>query len=148
MQKLVIFVVRPQFASTPDNKSILDKLKLRLNLKCILILGRRATTPKSPSKLKSSKTGWASYLSEGLTLHIDQVGKRECAMPIPYLSYDPFCRPESLVQSVDAVVSSGGSAIAVPTTPRKSMISPMTITTGILLTRGIADCPSSTGFPS
>ncbi|CAO1626713.1 unnamed protein product [Sympodiomycopsis kandeliae] len=71
--------------------------------------------PKSPSRPRS-KAGWSSYLAEGLTLYLDQGGKRECAVRMPYLSYDPFGRPESLVQ-----MSAPGAA---PTTPKKSKLRP------------------------
>lgn len=64
---------------------------------------------KSPSWSRASGTGranasgsvgggWSSYLSEGLTLYIDQGHKRERALKMPYLRYDPFGRPEHLAE--------------------------------------------------
>lgn len=70
-------------------------------------------TPKSPPASRpKSKQGWSSYLQEGLTLHLDQGGKREKALWMPYLAYDPFGRPEALVHASE--LGAG------PSTPRKA----------------------------
>ncbi|CAO1634891.1 unnamed protein product [Parajaminaea phylloscopi] len=81
--------------------------------------------PKSPSsRLKPSSSrgvGWSSYLQEGLTLYLDQSGRREGAMKLSYLRYDPFGRPESLVESGSAVEGAG----LFPGTPKKHKVRPL-----------------------
>lgn len=54
----------------------------------------KASTPTSSARPKT-KGGWASHLSHGLTLHIEQ-GNKKFACRMKYLYYDPFGRPESL----------------------------------------------------
>lgn len=73
--------------------------------------------PKSPSRPKS-KAGWSSHLSEGLTLYLDQAGKQERAIKMPYLSYDPFGNPESLAAQS---MSPGPQQ---PSTPKKNRLRP------------------------
>jgi hypothetical protein len=55
-------------------------------------LKKAASNPPTQSK---SKGGWASHLTQGLTLHIEQ-GSKRYTIKMNYLSYDPFGKPESL----------------------------------------------------
>lgn len=55
----------------------------------------------TPTGRPKTKGGWASYLSEGLTLHIEQGSKKtQCRMN--YLYYDPFGKPENLCTDMAA----------------------------------------------
>ncbi|EPQ30479.1 uncharacterized protein PFL1_02005 [Pseudozyma flocculosa PF-1] len=63
------------------------------------------STPKSPGRSRGKSSaggGWASYLTSGLTLHIDQEGQRLTHVNMSYLSYDPFGSPEALVGKPEA----------------------------------------------
>ncbi|KAE8234851.1 hypothetical protein CF326_g99 [Tilletia indica] len=60
-----------------------------------------------------SKGGWASHLSGGLTLHIDQDNQRSVQINLSYLSYDPFGRSDSLVPA-------NVEGTARPSTPKRS----------------------------
>lgn len=53
------------------------------------------------SATKTGSAGWASYLNAGLTLHLEQDG-RVCQVNMTYLAYDPFGRPEQLVEDTEA----------------------------------------------
>ncbi|GAC94325.1 hypothetical protein PHSY_001896 [Pseudozyma hubeiensis SY62] len=60
--------------------------------------------PKSRGNSSASKSGgssWASYLNSGLTLHIEGDHGRACQIDMTYLAYDPFGRPEQLVEDTD-----------------------------------------------
>ena len=57
---------------------------------------RTPRTPRSATLRPKSQGGWASYLSGGLTLRIDQEGAGSYCVNMQYLSYDPFGRPDSL----------------------------------------------------
>ena len=60
--------------------------------------------PKSRGTGSASKTGgagWASYLQTGLMLHLEGDG-RTCQINMTYLAYDPFGRPEQLVEGTEA----------------------------------------------
>ncbi|KAK0562154.1 hypothetical protein OC861_005457 [Tilletia horrida] len=59
-----------------------------------------------------SKGGWASHLSGGLTLHIDQETQRTIQINLSYLAYDPFGQPEALIPP--------GAESQRPGTPRRS----------------------------
>ncbi|KAK0532663.1 hypothetical protein OC834_002501 [Tilletia horrida] len=59
-----------------------------------------------------SKGGWASHLSGGLTLHVDQDSQRSVQINLSYLSYDPFGRAEALVPAT--------TEGARPATPKRS----------------------------
>ncbi|SNX87739.1 uncharacterized protein MEPE_06449 [Melanopsichium pennsylvanicum] len=67
----------------------------------------RSTTafprPKSRGTGCASKSGggWASYLNSGLTLHLEADHGRTCQINMTYLAYDPFGRPEQLVQDTE-----------------------------------------------
>ncbi|SOV09624.1 uncharacterized protein UDID_08689 [Ustilago sp. UG-2017a] len=54
------------------------------------------------SAAKSGGAGWASYLHSGLTLHLEQDNGRVSQLNMTYLAYDPFGRPEQLVQGSEA----------------------------------------------
>ncbi|KAJ1021549.1 hypothetical protein NDA13_005585 [Ustilago tritici] len=54
------------------------------------------------SAAKSGGAGWASYLHSGLTLHLEQDNGRVSQLNMTYLAYDPFGRPEQLVQGTEA----------------------------------------------
>lgn len=61
--------------------------------------------PKSrgnSSAAKSGGAGWASYLHSGLTLHLEQDNGRVSQINMTYLAYDPFGRPEQLVEGTEA----------------------------------------------
>ncbi|CDR88965.1 uncharacterized protein SPSC_06337 [Sporisorium scitamineum] len=61
--------------------------------------------PKSRGNGSSSKTGgagWASYLQSGLTLHLEGDHGRAYQVNMSYLAYDPFGRPEQLVEGTEA----------------------------------------------
>ncbi len=51
---------------------------------------------------KSGGAGWASYLNSGLTLHLEQDHGRAIQINMTYLAYDPFGRPEQLVEGTEA----------------------------------------------
>lgn len=68
---------------------------------------KRLIGSASNSKPKT-KGDWSSYLSEGLTLYVDQGGSREAALRMPYLSYDPFGR-------LDSLATGGGGGGSPPT---------------------------------
>ncbi|GAK67486.1 uncharacterized protein PAN0_018d5714 [Moesziomyces antarcticus] len=60
--------------------------------------------PKSRGTGSASKaggSGWASYLHAGLTLHLEHDG-RVVPVTMTYLAYDPFGRPEQLVEGTEA----------------------------------------------
>lgn len=60
--------------------------------------------PKSRGTGSAAKTGgsgWASYLNAGLTLHLEHEG-RVVPVTMTYLAYDPFGRPEQLVEGTEA----------------------------------------------
>ncbi|KAJ9475824.1 hypothetical protein PHBOTO_005896 [Pseudozyma hubeiensis] len=60
--------------------------------------------PKSRGNSSASKSGgssWASYLNSGLTLHLEGDHGRACQIDMTYLAYDPFGRPEQLVEDTD-----------------------------------------------
>ncbi|KAL9933176.1 hypothetical protein V8E36_007894 [Tilletia maclaganii] len=59
-----------------------------------------------------SKGGWASHLSGGLTIHIDQDNHRSVQINLSYLNYDPFGRSETLVPP--------GTDGSRPATPKRS----------------------------
>ncbi|CBQ71406.1 conserved hypothetical protein [Sporisorium reilianum SRZ2] len=59
--------------------------------------------PKSRGNGSASKTaGWASYLQSGLTLHLEGDHGRAYQVNMRYLAYDPFGRPEQLVEGTEA----------------------------------------------
>lgn len=61
--------------------------------------------PKSRGTGSASKTGgagWASYLQSGLTLHLEGDHGRTYQINLSYLGYDPFGRPEQLVEGTEA----------------------------------------------
>ncbi|CAD6903352.1 unnamed protein product [Tilletia controversa] len=60
-----------------------------------------------------SKGGWASHLSGGLTLHIDQDSQRSVQINLSYLSYDPF-------GGSDALVPVNVEGVGRPSTPKRS----------------------------
>ena len=51
-----------------------------------------------------SKGGWASHLSQGLSLHVEQ-GSRRHVIKMNYLSYDPFGKPESLCMAEERPIT-------------------------------------------
>ncbi|SPO31529.1 uncharacterized protein UTRI_06464_B [Ustilago trichophora] len=67
--------------------------------------------PKSRGAGSASKSsgnsgaGWASYLNTGLTLHLEGDHGRICQINMTYLAYDPFGRPEQLVEGTEAARS-------------------------------------------
>ncbi|SPO30534.1 uncharacterized protein UTRI_06464 [Ustilago trichophora] len=67
--------------------------------------------PKSRGTASASKSsgntnaGWASYLNTGLTLHLEGDHGRVCQINMTYLAYDPFGRPEQLVEGTEAARS-------------------------------------------
>ncbi|KAJ1024097.1 hypothetical protein NDA16_002936 [Ustilago loliicola] len=54
------------------------------------------------SAAKSGGAGWASYLHSGLILHLEQDNGRVSQINMTYLAYDPFGRPEQLVEGTEA----------------------------------------------
>ncbi|PWN26112.1 hypothetical protein BDZ90DRAFT_275597 [Jaminaea rosea] len=87
----------------------------RLNTPTSVSTAPGTLRPKSSS---GKGAGWSSYLSEGLTLYIDQGPKRDFAIKVPYLRYDPFGRPEDIADTTAAAAS--GTPDSKPGTPRKS----------------------------
>lgn len=63
-----------------------------------------SSRPKSRGNSSASKpggAGWASYLNSGLTLHLEGDHGRACQIDMTYLGYDPFGRPEQLVEGTE-----------------------------------------------
>lgn len=94
--------------------------------------GRPNTKQSTTSRPKSANTksgGWSSYLQEGLTLYLDQGSKREVALKLAYLRYDPFGRPETLIE-VSSSADAGKAHNTVHGTPKKAKLRPLSARDG------------------
>ncbi|KAN0064889.1 hypothetical protein ACQY0O_001946 [Thecaphora frezii] len=100
---------RPMRARRPSKSDTLAS-SAASSTQSFLLTSNSSVSPSTPStpkslgrpRAKSNASGWASYLTSRLTLHIDQEGHRMTQVSMSYLSYDPFGSPETLVGGSEA----------------------------------------------